>query len=96
LHFVLDNLDLSEVTNKNRAGEFKNSPEDKVRTVTAAELRWIYRYKDDPRTQENVQFWIKGTKCCPPWAPEYKAFVPNAPDWTYIPQVKLQPRTLVE
>ena len=94
LHFTLDGLNLSEVMGKNRTGEFKNDPVDKVRTVTGAELRWIYRYKDDLQTQAYVQFWINNTKCCPPWAVGYKVFVPSAPDWNYLPSTKTDPRVI--
>jgi hypothetical protein len=89
LHFVLDGLDLAEVMGKSRQGEFKNSATDKVRTVTGAELRWLYRNRLSPDTQEYVQFWIDGQQCCPPWELDYQTIVPNSPVWTYVPKGEL-------
>jgi hypothetical protein len=61
----------------------KTSPTDtapdtttgKIRLITPAELRWIYRHREDDSVKKNVQFWTHispdaGTKwkpCGPPW-----------------------------
>jgi hypothetical protein len=88
LHFLLDQLDLTEVMAKSRTGEYKTTTE-KIRTVTGAELRWIYRNRTSAEAQTYVQFWIGGERCCPPWLPAYKTFVPSAPDWTYVPKAEV-------
>jgi hypothetical protein len=85
VNFVLDSLILTEVMGKSRSNDFKNSPDDKFRNVTGAELRWIYRYKNAPECKALIQFWVNGQKCCPPWEAGYKTFVATAPDWTYVP-----------
>ncbi len=90
VHFVLDGLDLNEVIEKNFKmpnkphspnNEFKSAADDKIRTVTGAELRWIYRNRERPETQECVQFWYAGKQCSPPWSALFKNIVANAPDW---------------
>lgn len=88
LHFILDGLGLHEVLAKswkhptkpaNPNNEFKTSPTDKIRTVTGAELRWIYRNSGRPDTQSYVQFWFKNTACCPPWDPGFVSVLATAP-----------------
>ncbi|MEZ5667844.1 MAG: hypothetical protein R3F55_10500 [Alphaproteobacteria bacterium] len=88
LHFVLDDLDLAGVLAKNWKhptkpnnpnNEFKTSATDKVRTVTGAELRWIYRNSNRPETQEYVQFWYNNAQCCPPWEANFGAVQIGAP-----------------
>jgi hypothetical protein len=71
LHFVLDKLDMEGVVTKEN---FKPKPSEpttsgghKYRDVTGAELRWIFRHKDDPNTQEAVQFWLANAQCVAPW-----------------------------
>lgn len=90
VHFILDGLNLDEVVNKNFKvpgkpqspnNEFKHSATDKIRTVTGAELRWIYRNRDRPDVQKFVQFWLKGNPCPPPWTLLFKALDSTAPDW---------------
>lgn len=41
--------------------------EQKVRSITNAELRWIYRHRDNPLVAEGVQFWRDSTPVMPPW-----------------------------
>ena len=41
--------------------------EDKIRSITNAELRWIYRNKNNADVQRYVQFWSGNIPCTPPW-----------------------------
>jgi hypothetical protein len=77
VHFILDNLDMSDVAKKTNTkgnpdypqGKAPSTfpPKDKVRTITNAELRWVYRHKDHPDVQKHIQFWLDDKPCCPPW-----------------------------
>lgn len=74
LHFILDGLDMNDVVTKvNFQNKQDKSPQPtsygthKYRDVTGAELRWIYRHREDPNTQEAVQFWLKDKPCDAPW-----------------------------
>lgn len=92
LHFVLDDLDLAGVLGKNwkknQSGiAHKNDDRkslvdgaDKIRTVTGAELRWIYRHSLRPDVQEHVQFWYNDQQCCPPWDAAFGLVDPTAPN----------------
>lgn len=72
IHFVLDDLDLDAVVSKNYKGKGnkdKNNSDStpKNRSITGSELRWIYRNRYRESVVRNVQFWILGTPCPPPW-----------------------------
>jgi hypothetical protein len=41
--------------------------DQKIRAITNAELRWIYRHRQDDGVKKNVQFWENFTQCGPPW-----------------------------
>lgn len=50
--------------------------DEKIRLITPAELRWVYRHREDASVQRNIQFWTHtsadATKaswapCGPPW-----------------------------
>ena len=56
--------------------------ENKIRLITPAELRWVYRHRDNASVQKNVQFWTHGTMtgddmswvaCGPPWEKDAEA-----------------------
>lgn len=57
LHFLLDGINMHNVVYKT----------NKEKSITGAELRWIYRNRNNPRVQKVVQFWINRRPCCPPW-----------------------------
>jgi hypothetical protein len=75
IHFILDGLEIDDVAEKqNFVNKQDKSPQlvssggpPKYRDVTGAELRWIFRHKDDPATQKCVQFWLKDNFCAAPW-----------------------------
>jgi hypothetical protein len=72
VHFILDGLDMKSVVEKNfNKGDNRDSPADKDgpknRTFTGAELRWIYRHRDNEKVAERVQFWLNGVPCAAPW-----------------------------
>ncbi|MBM3114924.1 hypothetical protein [Jeongeupia naejangsanensis] len=81
IHFVLDDLDMAAVVTKTHRFEDAshrvlaqdspagkaNAGEDKLRTITHSELRWIYRNRNNPLVQRSVQFWLDKTPCVPPW-----------------------------
>ncbi|SHN16082.1 hypothetical protein SAMN05192549_10544 [Duganella sacchari] len=68
VHFLLDELDITAVVKKNniRVGRSIYSAE-KERSITGAELRWIYRNRNNPLVQNRVQFWLAFAPCLPPW-----------------------------
>ncbi len=83
VHFCLDDLDgenMKAVVYKSYKAQTKHQtsdtpkgpcPEDytgeKKRAYTGAELRWIYRNREKELVQKNVQFWLGGKACAPPW-----------------------------
>jgi hypothetical protein len=40
---------------------------NKVRSVTGAELRWVYRHRFNARVQRHIQFWLNDQPCHAPW-----------------------------
>lgn len=74
VHFVLDGIDMREVVHKTHfdgplhgQDTPHNNPDTKTRTITHAELRWLYRNKVFPQVRAYVQFWL-GNNCVePPW-----------------------------
>jgi hypothetical protein len=62
IHFVLDLLNIDEVIHKNHAAETQAN-----RSITSAELRWIYKNRDNVMLRANIQFWYQGVQCLPPW-----------------------------
>lgn len=81
VHFILDNLDMNDVAKKSNIqgnpdkpqgkAPFGTAQKDKVRTITNAELRWVYRHKDNPDVKAFIQFWLDDKPCCPPWYPQW-------------------------
>lgn len=75
VHFMLDGILMKEVihrTHTEGAPHGQDTPlgtpaAEKTRTITHAELRWIYRNKVYPEVRKHVQFWLKGQCCIPPW-----------------------------
>lgn len=53
LHFFIDGLDLLSVACKT---------EGHGRSVTASELRWLYRHRHMPDVQHNLIFWMNYKK----------------------------------
>ena len=86
VHFILDNLDMKAVAEKSNTKGNPDSPigkaaatvslKDKVRTITNAELRWVFRNKGDPAVQAQIQFWLENKPCCPPWEPGWDKVKP--------------------
>ncbi|QDQ25273.1 hypothetical protein FNU76_02290 [Chitinimonas arctica] len=68
IHFVLDGLEYREVCEKSG---FRNNgidvDEGISRSVTGAELRWVYRNKITQGVLGQVQFWFNGNRCQAPW-----------------------------
>ncbi|MDC9606331.1 hypothetical protein [Xenorhabdus griffiniae] len=76
IHFILDNIDMWYVTTKS------NYRQDRP-DVTATELRWIYRNRENPNVQEKIQFWLNGHPTLPPWENEkgkeiWKLYTPKS------------------
>lgn len=76
VHFILNGLNMSDVTGKTYKTDSPKGPSDehtvqKERSITGSELRWIYRNKGVPLVQKRVQFWLKSSgswsQCLPPW-----------------------------
>ncbi len=64
VHFILDGLDVENALNK------KPPYGD---SVTASELRWLYRNRSDQQVRDRVQFWHQERPVMPPWTREYAA-----------------------
>ncbi len=97
VHFVLDSINFAYVVLKDEPGragyygDFPQGPYDKTgdplgnnktRTVTHAELRWLYRNRSDPKVQLHVQFWKNKAPCEPPWTAEpttWAKYTPRKP-----------------
>lgn len=81
IHFALDDIDMAAVVTKTHRFEDQShnvlaedlpkgkskKNEDKVRTITHSELRWIYRNRGNPLVQRSIQFWLNQVACGPPW-----------------------------
>jgi hypothetical protein len=87
IHFVLDDIDMAAVVTKTHhfadpisgdvlardfpRGKAPADADNKERTITHSELRWIYRNRTNPKVSGGVQFWLSGgggiNACPPPW-----------------------------
>ncbi|MBR7651966.1 hypothetical protein KCX83_06470 [Brucella oryzae] len=69
VHFILDGINMTEVVNKSNIQDKRGctSGGSTLRSITGAELRWIYRNRNDINVQRRVQFWNKGQPVSPPW-----------------------------
>jgi len=81
IHFCLDGLNMVQVANKNYDGKAGGVADDpgkwggawntKARSITGAELRWVYRNRFDPVVRARIQFWKlsanRWRQCPPPW-----------------------------
>lgn len=71
VHFSLDGIDLKDIIHKSFSG--KNGDKEAVgneaknRSITGAELRWVYRNRDSENVKRNVIFWIEAEKVRAPW-----------------------------
>lgn len=92
VHFCLEGLDMHQVITKSYPGRLAdgigrdtppNTPQtEKERSITGAELRWVYRWRNNSNVQNYIQFWRKDSffakqpndptkgfrQCAPPWA----------------------------
>jgi hypothetical protein len=87
IHFVLTGLNMEQIPAKTFDGaggkgvpdlpQGKSSRDwkDKTRSITGAELRWVYRNRNDPVVRAKVQFWLGINPCGPPWE------APSDPNW---------------
>jgi hypothetical protein len=75
IHFCLDGLSMAQITRKSfktdrplgRKPQGREEARTKLRAVTGAELRWIYRHRNVPAVQQHVQFWENNAAMGPPW-----------------------------
>lgn len=65
VHFVLDGINMDQVPTKSFNSEATNT-----RSITGAELRWIYKHRDEQTVQDNIQFWANKKPTTPPWSPD--------------------------
>ena len=79
-------LDHKQVVNKKDPYDRDASPDTnlaKLRVITPAELRWIYRNRTAAEVQKRVQFWKPADKdgeweaCCAPWSKDADDNVKN-------------------
>ncbi|PHM45768.1 T3SS effector EspK [Xenorhabdus mauleonii] len=69
VHFILDGLDMRSIVSKqpyvnNKTGEVSKT------SITASELRWIYRNRHNPKVKQKIHFWFEGKPTIPPWESE--------------------------
>lgn len=57
VHFLLDDLNMSQVVGKTSPGD-EGTGDGKMRGITGAELRWIYRNRHRADVQQRIQFWL--------------------------------------
>lgn len=74
IHFLLDGLEMESVPAKNftTVPYARDHPQGKApaalawtakeRSITGAELRWVYRNRNNIRVQKQIQFWKKSVK----------------------------------
>ncbi|MBD2814848.1 hypothetical protein ID850_08735 [Xenorhabdus sp. Flor] len=55
IHFILDEINIKEVVDKTRD------------SITAKELRWIYRHRNNRKVASKIQFWLNQEPIYPPW-----------------------------
>ncbi|MDF7758547.1 hypothetical protein PU683_03230 [Kosakonia cowanii] len=71
VHFVLDDLNISNVINKQHKGKNADTPasngKKKNRAITGAELRWIYRNRMNENVKSHIFFWLEGKVVLAPW-----------------------------
>ena len=67
VHFVLDGIDMDKVPTKSHS---KDRDDGQSRSITGAELRWIYKHRNEQIVQDHVQFWFKKKPTTPPWSPD--------------------------
>ncbi|MCR6650961.1 MAG: hypothetical protein NVV73_05405 [Cellvibrionaceae bacterium] len=89
VHFVLDGLNMCETATKtyyemDQPRGRSDGAEDKIRSITGSELRWIYRHRNVPRVQQRIQFWYRGNG---------QNFVPVSPPWEDGNRFSARPRT---
>jgi hypothetical protein len=72
VHFCLYGININRVVFKDKASD--GTPQNKQdRRVTGAELRWIYRNRQNTKVQANILFWRKSDdsgnfeQCMAPW-----------------------------
>ncbi|MEM7358175.1 MAG: hypothetical protein AAF431_03645 [Pseudomonadota bacterium] len=61
IHFAVSEtgMNMHQVATKNEPGDYKNNAQDKIRSFTGSELRWLHRHRNDPLVQSNVHFVAK-------------------------------------
>lgn len=89
VHFVLDGLNMCETATKtyyemDQPRGKSEGAEDKIRSITGSELRWIYRHRNAPRVQQRIQFWYRGNG---------QNFLPVPPPWEDSNRFSARPRT---
>jgi len=95
VHFILDGIDLEEVVRKTHTDgplhgqdtPLGTPPELKTRTITHAELRWLYRNKAFDEVRAHVQFWLKNACCEPPWETNQNLWTNYVPKHLTTPNV---------
>ena len=111
IHFCLDGLNLRAAASKTYDGlsggvadnpqgkaPLGTDPYNKPRSITGAELRWIYRNRLDVRVQNRVQFWRRRVSwatgartttgwegCPPPWTDPAVSHDTRAAWAAYVP-----------
>lgn len=92
IHFCLDGLDIFAVAAKSYDGPgARDNPKgkahdqawfEKSRSITGAEIRWVYRHRNDVAIRSRIQFWNRESgqwvPCPPPWDDTRVPFVQAA------------------
>lgn len=87
IHFILDGLNIQWVIQKTGPWDQMGVTQlgEKARDITGAEMRFLYRHRNDPTVMNNVRFWRGGQEVHAPWLED-----PGAWD-AYTPKSGLNP-----
>lgn len=87
IHFILDIIKMDWVIHKTGPMDIHQftAEGDKSRDITGAELRYLYRHRNDKKVIRNVRFWKGGHEVEAPW-------ITDPLDWAQYDPVSERPK----
>ncbi|MDB0034747.1 hypothetical protein N9E78_00325 [bacterium] len=82
LHFVLDRLNIEDIVNKVKGVEVELRGTGE--SITASELRYLYRQRELPQFGEKVIFYNKGQVVPAPWVTSPEVWASYQPKWVQL------------
>lgn len=72
IHKSFTKKSLPAFATKGKAGKLQydrpaTEGQQKIRSITGSELRWVFRHREHENVEAFVQFWRDGEPCVPPW-----------------------------